>query len=79
MNFFTAPSAATCSCDSSAAFSALVERVDKLERYTDFDMFLWLVVVLLLLLVHSMNNTDREIIKVIREIEEDLARLNRRG
>ena len=37
MNFFTAPSAATCSCDSSAAFSALAERVAELERGDAFS------------------------------------------
>ena len=97
MNFFTAPSAATCSCDSSAAFSALAERVAELERGDAFSALVERVATLeryalctnsweyhlrmisITLALHCSLKLFRGIIKNIREIKEDLARLNRRG
>ena len=64
MAFFTDPSAATCSCDS-AAFSALEKRV----AWNQGSILL--LSIILLFMAHSIL---REILKRIRQIEEEIDR-----
>ena len=63
-----------CSCESSAAFSALTKRVAHREQYVRWSyLCLWFIILLLLLL------TLYELTMASYELRKIKARLNRRG
>ena len=65
-----------CSCESSAAFSALTKRVDQVVFDGRFFLF---CLGLIIWIIWNTNKILRGFLDLFREIIKDLDRLDRRG